>query len=219
MVVYGSPSATISQGQLRTWLDEAVAYAEARFGARDPQFTLYGPFPDALGPICNPTRPDGGAPFVTVFVSEGSARSQSCAFFECAHEAVHLLTPRPGAACASLFEEGLATWASVSYLWLACAMDVRSWLGPRYAEALTLVEPLLGEAAPRDLPSEQQAMLDLHLAHIPLLHAPVPAVLALRARATAISDATTDDLQAVWPTMDRTTAERLAGSSGEMRDY
>lgn len=218
MATYGPASAGVSQSTMRGWLDQAVAYAEARFGPRDARFTLYGPFPDAIGPICNYCPPGADPPFATVFVSELSTRDQFCALFECAHEAVHVLTPRPGRGQASLFEEGLATWASVSYMWITQLRDMRPVLGPRYREALALVEPLLGDANPRvPPPTNQEEAFRLWQTQMPQRRAPVPSVLNLRERVAAISDATADDLQAVWPELDRATAERLAAPAGEMR--
>lgn len=211
------PAVPFSDEWLRYWVLEALAYVEARFGPRDPRYLFRDPYTGGEGPICY--TPTAGLPYVHICLSEGSRRNQWCAMFESAHEAVHALTPRLGEGRASLFEEGLATWASVAYMWHSSLQNVRSWLSPRYAEALALVEPLLGEANP-GLPTprtiEEIRAIDSAGQGHPRREREA-SVLALRDRVGAISDATADDLQAVWPALDRATAERLAAPAGEMR--
>ena len=88
---------------------QLMAYAEQLFGPRSIRKTLYQPDYDEDGPFVRYTPSFDGA---FADLSYNSKSSWPCAFYELAHETVHLLDPRGDSSpvpTASVLEEAIAS--------------------------------------------------------------------------------------------------------------
>ncbi|SFG58102.1 hypothetical protein [Methylobacterium gossipiicola] len=96
---------TASWSDVTSWLMER---AEARFGPRDPRWFFTGlEFADVEAPT---TYYPANRPFhVGIRLTAAAAASPAEAYFQLAHEVVHLLGPSPTHAKANVLEEGVAT--------------------------------------------------------------------------------------------------------------
>jgi hypothetical protein len=118
-----SPAVFTRQTQNRTeWtltsrLGQALGLAEAKYGPRDPSWTLLGlEFYDRNHPQLWFPGVQAGKKQIILQLSKNSAKHPERALFEMAHEVIHLLSPRIGPDTASVFEEGLAVHFSMEYL-------------------------------------------------------------------------------------------------------
>jgi hypothetical protein len=96
---------TTSWSDVTSWLMER---AEARFGPRDPRWFFTGlEFADVDAPT---TYYPANRPFhVGIRLTAAAAAAPAEAYFQLAHEVVHLLGPSPTRAKANVLEEGAAT--------------------------------------------------------------------------------------------------------------
>lgn len=104
------------------------------------------------------------------------------ASFQIAHEVVHLLDPRAGAA--SVLEEGLAVWTAAQYCAQFIPDDDPFPLPESYADAFARVQPLLADLG---------LLRSWRAAH----------------PGRGFSDVTADELRTLYPTLDCDAAERL----------
>ena len=125
---------------LASRLGQILQEIEGRFGARDRSFTILGIEFEESGPrIWYP----GNCRNIIIQLSLTSRTSWTCALYELAHEAIHLLAPS-GGQHATVLEEGLATFFSWDYSMRMTGKDYRSLPhGPGYKEAALLVEQIL----------------------------------------------------------------------------
>ncbi|WP_412026838.1 hypothetical protein [Deinococcus yunweiensis] len=141
-----APSGMLLQGvNVDVWwiLGRCITLAEHLLGPRDPSFTPLGVHLSDFDQPCLSFPPSGTK---QVLVNLGRGAGPLNAQYQIAHEAVHLLNPVQG--MASVLEEGLAVWIVGAY----CAQDLPGYdpgpLPPAYADALALVQPLLGDLTP-----------------------------------------------------------------------
>jgi hypothetical protein len=130
---------------LTSRLGQALGLAEAKYGPRDPSWTILGlEFYDQNHPQL--WFPDPGRKQMIIQLSKNSAKNQERALFEMAHEVVHVLAPRIGPDTASVFEEGLAVHFSLEYLKTAgIHTNPENFLkDEKYKKAYDLVKQLCG---------------------------------------------------------------------------
>lgn len=90
---------------LTSRLGQLLRDAECEFGPRDPAFIPIG-IEFGGGRPC--TWFPGNCGHIAIRLTENAMTSRSRAFYQLAHEVIHLLGPRPGIVACN-FEEGLAT--------------------------------------------------------------------------------------------------------------
>lgn len=122
-----------------------LARAEERFGPRDRACVVVGiAFGGDHPQVSYPQRP---AKYARIRLSEGALREALCgdlhyAFWQLAHECVHLLSPTPGQRV-SVLEEGLACWFQRDYMGGYLEYDVPPQWMPSFIRAEALAQRLL----------------------------------------------------------------------------
>jgi hypothetical protein len=116
---------------------DALHLAEKLYGERDKSYTILGFEFEKSGPrIWYP----GNRKFVVIQLSLNALYNEFQAFYQMAHETIHLLSPL-GFRGANILEEGLATYFARLYL-----LDLGQDLNPndqKYQNALELTKVLL----------------------------------------------------------------------------
>lgn len=114
-----------------TRLGDMLAFAERRYGPRDPSWTLLGvEFAAVRAPQVWYPNFGAGHQTIVVQITESAARDEKKALFQMSHEVVHVLSPLGPGGKASMLEEGLATYNSIDYL-RAAGFDI----SPSYVSA------------------------------------------------------------------------------------
>jgi len=91
---------------LTTWMGQLLTEAEVLFGKRDRSYT-------PLGVMFHGTRPHtwfpGACKHIAIVLTDDARDDPVRAFFQLAHEVVHLLGPNQRAGGSTVLEEGIAT--------------------------------------------------------------------------------------------------------------
>lgn len=125
---------------LASRLGAMLAEAEARFGARDTAYTILGvEFTDLSYPqIWYPNARQ----HIIIQLTTECLRNPLAAYFQLAHECIHLLDPTGGAPQVNVLEEGLAMSFQQSYIRAVFKEEmVTGWHS--YAAAAAKVDELL----------------------------------------------------------------------------
>ena len=138
----------MSDGRGYTWtlasrLSEMLHMAEELFGPRDPSHTILGiEFVSDNPKIWYP----GGRQHIIIQLNYSAATDVAEAYYQMAHEAVHLLAPTGGSYSTNL-EEGIACYFADYYM-TAKKIDRPKWAEYRprnYMCALEAITPLIDE--------------------------------------------------------------------------
>lgn len=124
---------------LTSRLGDMLSMAEAIFGIRDKNYTVLGIEFNDSGPRIWYPKNNGN---IIVQLTPEALNSETIAFYQLAHECVHLLSPS-GGAHANVLEEGVAVWFSWYYLRKVLQVDGKPMTDePNYLTAGLLVEKL-----------------------------------------------------------------------------
>lgn len=136
----GRPDTSVDPGAtLASRFCGLLMAAETHFGERDRTYTFVGVDFASDGPyIWYP----GAAKYVAIRLSLNGLKVPMAAYFEIAHEAIHLLSPSGGRSPNAL-EEGLAGYFARQYMSQLYGTEWPPSDFPRYAQAEGLVEDLL----------------------------------------------------------------------------
>jgi hypothetical protein len=119
-------------------LGELLAAAETAYGSRDSSYTILGV---EFGPGTPQVWYPGDRKHVVVQLAMNAIINHLQAYYQLAHECVHLLAPSGGRGCPVL-EEGVATVFSEDCTKRAYGIDIPAGL-PSYASAAALTRRLL----------------------------------------------------------------------------
>ena len=173
---------------LASRMGHILRFVEARYGRRDPGWTLLGvEFTTRDTPqVWYPTF-DGIGETIIIQLSRSAATNETQALFQLAHEVVHLLSPAGPGARASVLEEGLATYVSLDYL---AAIDRA--VGPDYIDAPRYAHAYRAVARLALRPDFESGIRSLRATH------------------GGLSGIAAADLQRAWPGLPRDEARTLA---------
>ena len=133
----------LSNGTGYTWtlasrLGDMLEKAEERFGPRDRSYTILGlEFAPAPPQIWYP----GGCRNIVIQITPDCATNRARAYYQLAHECIHLLAPTGGQNANNL-EEGLATQFSRDYVYETLRIQINTAL-QSYERARSVVQNLL----------------------------------------------------------------------------
>src|SRR5689334_8635258 len=98
---------------LASRLGEALREAQARFGPRDPEWTILG---YEFGPGAPQLwYPSGGSKMVIIQLADNARENAVTAYWQLAHECVHLLAPGGKLGTETVLEEGAAALFADDY--------------------------------------------------------------------------------------------------------
>lgn len=129
---------------LASRLGQMISMAEERFGERDKSWTLLGvEFKNDGNPAIWYPYSNHGKRYIIIQLNRQSAKDETKALFQMAHEVIHILSPSVSHRPSNVLEEGLAVYFSLDYL-KSQGIEVGSSyvVDPDYKRAYLLVEQL-----------------------------------------------------------------------------
>lgn len=125
---------------LTSRLGDMLSLAEKMFGPRNKEFTILGIEFMESGPRIWYPKNNGN---IVIQLTPEALNSETIAFYQLAHECIHLLSPS-GGAHANMLEEGVAVYFSWLYLRKTLQIDGRPLTDePKYLKAGVIVEKAL----------------------------------------------------------------------------
>lgn len=126
---------------LASRLGDMLFHAERMFGKRDKEFTILGIEFNESGPRIWYPKDNKN---IVIQLTPDALNSEAIAYYQLAHESVHLLSPS-GEANANVLEEGVAVWFSWWYLKHVLDVDGEQFtkFAPNYYTAALIVDKAL----------------------------------------------------------------------------
>jgi len=177
----------------QTWtltarLGQVLETYEARLGPRDDRYRLLG-IEFTAEPRPGIRFPDFGTGqrAVIVQLTQGAASDRELALFQLAHEAFHIMAPTKPSEPISYLEEGLASYLAIDFLKQQEIATNPAWLSePAYVQSFELVTTVA-----RQYPDFYARLT------------------RLRQETKSFSQVTSEQLQAVFPTLEDDQARKL----------